>query len=285
MQKGNSFIDGIRVIFRLPLLESILQKLTNDKYYGAAITKFPPNHYSYKIGTHRHVQREGLRLNLDLSELVDWFEFWGFKELSRESLLNQIKKGDTVFDIGGNNGILALKMASTTGVNGGVYSFEPDPDNFNRLMGNVNLNNLKIEAHNIGFSDKPEKSFITVVDKRNLGKNRILKDSAGKPIVLEDLDSFVNKSDLANIDLIKIDVEGFEMKVLTGGIETIKKYQPKLFIEVDDSNLREQGSSASEVMAFLKFNSYTSVHAESQELIDADFDFTNCHFDILAIPK
>jgi FkbM family methyltransferase len=286
-KRGNQVFDFFRNVFKFRLLESLLVSVTKGKKFGAFFTKLPPNMYSYSKGTYRTVKRAGIVLRLDLSDLVDWYSFWGFKEESKVLLMSSVSRGFTIIDAGANNGVLSLEFAKMVGENGNVVSIEPHPANIERFRFNLSLNKfVNIDLIEKGVGAKAGESFISIVDENNLGKTRIQTEKeGGLEIEIRTLDYIVNSNQLEQVDLIKIDVEGFEMEVLKGGFETIKKYQPKLFIELDDSNLREQGSSASEVMVFLKFNSYTSVHAESQELIDSDFDFTNCHFDILAIPK
>jgi len=70
--------------------------------------------------------------------------------------------------------------------------------------------------------------------------------------------------------------------VLNGAIEVIKRFHPKFFIELDDNNLKEQNSSARELVQFLVDNDYTVVNAETQNKIYPELNFDNCHYDIIA---
>ena len=49
---------------------------------------------------------------------------------------------------------------------------------------------------------------------------------------METLDSYVSKKNISRIDLIKLDVDGFEGKVIRGALETLKRFKPKIIIEV-----------------------------------------------------
>ena len=79
--------------------------MTIGKEFGKAITKFPPNHYQYKTGTIRRVERDGIQYELDLSDLVDWYIYFGFKEPSRMILYKLVKDGSIIMDIGANVGV------------------------------------------------------------------------------------------------------------------------------------------------------------------------------------
>ena len=99
------------------------------------------------------------------------------------------------------------------------------------------------------------------------------------------MDKWCNDNNITKIDLIKIDVEGFEMNVLKGGIQTLQKFKPKMFIELDDNNLKDVGSSAKELINFIAKLDYKIINAEDETPITADTDFTNCHYDIICLPK
>ena len=72
-------------------------------------------------------------------------------------------------------------------------------------------------------------------------------------------------------------------KLLGGG--TITKYKPKLFIEVDDNNLKWMGSSARELIEKLEKLNYQIFNAETKSSVKSKDNFENCHFDIIALPK
>ena len=83
------------------------------------------------------------------------------------------------------------------------------------------------------------------------------------------------------IDLIKIDVEGFELKVLKGARKLMQK-STSLFVEVDDNNLRLQGDTAHDLISFLESYFNHIFIAESGQKVKSTDDFTNCHYDVIA---
>ena len=67
------------------------------------------------------------------------------------------KKNDIVIDVGANTGYYSLRLSSLVGENGKVIAIEPDPQTFNSLTKNCELNNISnVDTHNIAISDSNE---------------------------------------------------------------------------------------------------------------------------------
>lgn len=147
-----------------------------------------------------------------------------------------IHPGDVLFDIGANVGVVSLLMLQENPHIGKIYAFEPLPQTFTRLKRNLELNGSpeKIATFNLGLSDE-RGSFdfylpgedeaaslrpITdvyylqeSVDGAYSGRQKMGKVSCE----VETLDAFVEAHHIEKIDIIKIDVEGNEKAVLSGG--------------------------------------------------------------------
>jgi len=281
-----SVLNILRLFWKIPFLEKLLVNMTIGKEFGKAITKFPPNHYQYKTGTIRRVERDGIQYELDLSDLVDWYIYFGFKEPSRMILYKLVKDGSIIMDIGANVGDISMHFAQYTGDKGQVHSFEPDPTNFSRITKNLSLNNFKnIQLNNVGLGSQQAHLKMIVRDEHNRGMNQLVKEKVKEGeigIEIIKLDDYIAAKGIIHIDLIKIDVEGFDFEVLNGASNTLDTIKPDLFIELDDRCLKKQGSSARELVAFLNSKSYLIEHAETAEKISTGMDFTNCHYDIIA---
>ena len=149
-----------------------------------------------------------------------------------------------ILDIGANIGFTALSMAKRSGAKSKVFAFEPDPYNYTQLKENTALNqSLKVNIYNIGLGSKKDQLKLAINTANNRGGNRIKSDVTENYNLVEivKVDDFVSENNVANIDLVKIDVEGFELNVLKGAENSIIKYSPVLFIELSDNNLKEQG--------------------------------------------
>ena len=168
-----------------------------------------------------------------------------------------------IFDIGSNIGTYTTWIAKWSMDKGGkVYCFEPQREIFQILCGNMAINNIdNVYAHWMGLGKEekyidlpavdyhaPESSFgafsLDGVDRHrynNLQKMQRVKIST--------LDKFVEEWNIEKIDFIKIDAEGLDIDVIEGGLNTINKFKPDLFVEYlnlgpsKDEDTSEQGKN------------------------------------------
>lgn len=284
-------LNSIRTIFQWKPLESWLQKNTVNKPLTSMWGKLPPNHYQYPPNSFRKACVNGINYELDISHFNDWSIYFGLQEQQRERLLGLAKKGDTVIDVGTNIGAVSLPFAQSVGIEGKVISFEPHPVTHQKFLKNLSLNDFpQVIPLQKGLGDAKATFTISTIDEHNPGRNRILAESKTEKyevleqhqIEVETLDRVVAELQLQRVDLIKIDVEGFELKVLQGAEWVLKRYQPQLFIELDDEHLQSQGSSAKELVFFLEERGYNLFEAAEMRRVTSEVSFRNCHFDVLA---
>lgn len=158
---------------------------------------------------------------------------WVIGQYYEIKMLDYIKenyKGGTFIDVGacmGNHSIFFSDVADK------VVSFEPVQENYYHLTLNLKLNEIKnVDSYNLGLSNKNDLVSIWYDDKYfSNGSSTITgkteKMHVEKLIPVITMDSFK----IEDVKLIKIDVEGYNIPVLEGGIETIKKFKPDMFIE------------------------------------------------------
>lgn len=144
-------------------------------------------------------------------------------------------EGDVVLDIGGCWGDTALYFASKVGENGKVYSFEFIPDNIKLFNINTSLNENLLPRINLIQQPVYNEPNVPIYFKDN-GPGSSVQfqpfDGQSGETITTTIDSFVNEKKLSNVDFIKMDIEGAEMSALEGGIETIRKFRPKLAIAI-----------------------------------------------------
>ncbi len=151
--------------------------------------------------------------------------------------------GVVALDVGANIGVFALEMARLMTDWGSVLAFEPQERLFYALAGNIALNNAfnaKPVCAAVGASTQTIRipqpdyrragSFGSISLRREDDRHeagQTLNYDAGVPVMQITIDSL----QLPRVDLIKIDVEGMELDVLTGAAETIARWRPALFVE------------------------------------------------------
>ncbi len=279
------FIDIPKEIFKVPWLESGLASMTDRRSPGDWITRLPPLYKSYKKGSIRHAVRNHIRYELDISDYMEWLVYFGIQAEPRESLYQLVEKGNTVLDIGTNIGEVALNLAKLVGSSGVVHTFEPDPFVFSKLSKNYSLNTFtNIYLNNFALGDAEGELTISAEVNNNRGGTRVSSSSnEGNTVRVTTVDHYADCLGINKIDVIKIDVEGYELKVLQGAMNSLRKFRPALFIEINEANLNAQGDSASALIAFLNSLAYNKIsEALGRKEVSFLDDFSNCHFDIIA---
>ena len=281
-------LDFFRNLIRIAQLDKVLRAFTRDRKYNSLIGILVPRNYQYTRSTSKKIIYNGIHFEVDIHDYCGHFFYYRFEDTSQTTLFSLCKSGDTVIDIGTNIGFSLLNMAKIIGSDGLVIGFEPDPANFIQLEKNISLNdftNLKVNKKGLG--DKPGKFKLENRIESNSGMKRIGSSVDYVEVEIDTLDNFISASNnsLPKIDLIKIDVEGFELNVLKGALNTIRKYYPVLFIEVDDNNLRDESASARELIHFIAENDYEMVNAENKMIVKEEDYFRNCHYDIICRKK
>jgi len=157
-----------------------------------------------------------------------------FEETELAAIAPFVRPGFHAIDVGANIGNHALYFATRLGA-GRVTVVEPNPLALAPLVANVVINGLAevidLSALGVGLSDAFGDGWFMGRHDRNLGATK-MKPGGGDLTVRRGDDLFAG----IRCDLLKIDVEGMEMKVLSGLTETIDRTRPVILIEVDGEN-------------------------------------------------
>lgn len=163
-----------------------------------------------------------------------------YSEEEIQFLLKLVPPNATVVEVGANIGTITVPLAKYLNT-GRMVVFEPQPENLALLRENLDQNDMlfvNVREEAVG-EICGQKRQIQSIDwdqpKLNSGNRRVLAGNkhnadlhAVKTITLD-----AGLADYDKIDLIKIDVEGYELKVLKGAADTIKRYRPLLYLEND----------------------------------------------------
>jgi FkbM family methyltransferase len=206
---------------------------------------------------------ENINFELDLKEVIDSAMYYaGTREPGTSQALKKLcKRGHVVFDIGANVGSHSLPIASYVGDAGKVYAFEPVPWAINKLRRNIELNkfnNLVVES--IALSDLNEKEVemefrasFKIGSESGVGRDgKISKDWWSEcdrvKVRMETLDSYVSSHQIDRLDLIKLDVDGFEGKVIRGALETLDRFKPILIMEIAPAWIEMRGDKMIDIL-------------------------------------
>jgi len=185
------------------------------------------------------VEIEGHKMYLDPSDSLKLSINQSFEELETKLVKDIIKDGNTIVDIGANIGYFTLIFARLVGEKGEVFAFEPEPNNFNLLKKNIEINNYKnVNLINKAASNKSGKIKLYIDDFNSGGHSLIAQIRNKQHIEIESikLDDFFDTN--KKIDFIKIDAEGAELEVLKGmstllnkndDIKILLEYNPLVF--------------------------------------------------------
>jgi FkbM family methyltransferase len=218
----------------------------------------------------------------DLEAYGEW------SQAEMDFLLPYIPTNGLCVDIGANIGTHTLFFANVVGAEGLVFAFEPQPIVFQLLCGNVALNDLlNVRTFNVALGEKtgivniPFKNYLK---KGNFGKVRVAEQLEENiyPVPALTLDSF----SFPRLDLIKIDVEGYEPQVILGSVETIKKHEPFIYAEYQPENQTKDLVSILESLdydVYIHKISYFNPNnfKQSPKVYEKDFFETN----VFCVPK
>lgn len=167
-----------------------------------------------------------------------------------------LRPGDVFIDAGANIGQFTLAGARCIGGTGRVWSFEASPSTVERLRRNVSLNRYHwVRVEQVALDEvQGEASFVSF-DGTGDGLSSFAPASTagGTSAVIptQRLDEIVPPEDDARVALVKIDVEGAELKLLRGAERVLANSLCAVLIEIEPDHLGRQGATVSEVEALL----------------------------------
>ena len=163
-----------------------------------------------------------------------------------------LKDGDTVIDIGSNIGTVTIQSSVKVGTTGKIFSIEPNPKIFEFLLDNINFNNIKnIKTFNIALGDSDGE--INFSDKVSDVINSVVKDSSGIKVKITTLDKLLSNQE--RINLLKIDVQGYDKFVFLGASNILKKTDC-IHFPVINEHYQNFGYTYKEIFEILKDNGF-----------------------------
>lgn len=214
-----------------------------------------------------HKSVYGVRLRLDLNDYIQrgiYYDAWETHELNFAEAA--LRGGDVFIDVGANVGIFTLVAARRVGDAGVVHSFEPVPANFSRLSENVALNGFtNVQLNEAAAGAEPGELLFgletEMADESGAAMSGFYTAGASlrqvaAPVVRLD-DYLAAQNDDRRVRLIKIDVEGYEPKVLEGLRQSLaNKRVDIVMLEVSVYALAHQGARVIDIVRPLQDAGY-----------------------------
>lgn len=153
--------------------------------------------------------------------------------------IKSMAKGEVLFDVGANVGGYSV-WAGVQGIK--VYSFEPEAQNYSLLVQNLMLNSIEANAYCLALSDERTLGSLYLSELTAGGSCHSFNEAVGPNLTPRpglkqgcfglSIDELVNAG-LPHPDHVKIDVDGFEFKVIKGATKTLQKGVRSLLVEVN----------------------------------------------------
>jgi len=160
-----------------------------------------------------------------------------YEVTKHEAIKTFLKSGYTFIDIGVNKGDFSLLAAKLVGTKGKVIAIEPEPTNCKWITKSVEINGYKnVTLYEMALSNQDGEAQLYIGEKsgwHSLVTPKKYSNRGTINVKTKKLDSFLGEISFTNpIDVIKIDVEGAELRVLQGATSTLSRNE-KLVILID----------------------------------------------------
>ncbi|CAN5810367.1 hypothetical protein BH23PLA1_BH23PLA1_01550 [soil metagenome] len=192
--------------------------------------------------------------------------FGAYEPIEAHLFERLLAPGMVVVDAGANIGQYSLIAGLRVGPTGRVHAFEPVPANFDRLNAHVERNGLSgiVRPNRLALWDA-EADLTMHLDAEDRDDNATdytlgqghaeAADAASADVVscrTVRLDDYARAEGLERLDVIKMDIEGAELGALQGGIETLRRFRPRLLMEINRQRSRQMGYEPEAIWSLLE---------------------------------
>jgi FkbM family methyltransferase len=206
-------------------------------------------------------------MRMDLRRASAWYARGDNERPIQNAIAANLAPGDVFLDIGANVGFFSLIAARAVGPRGRVYAFDPVPANAAAIRRNAALNRLAslevIQAAVCASDDQSELVLARHPGGAVLTGRGQPPDARGRiQVRTVSIDRLVMDGRVSAPTLVKIDVEGGELDVLRGMVQTARACTPRIICELDDPDLVALESKIAAVDMFLNELGYTVTRLE-----------------------
>lgn len=251
-------------------LRSVCQKVSANQSFAALL--LPARMETVEINTGI---AKGMQMRINLLEERSFF-FGTYEEDVQGCLLNHVKEGMTVYNIGAHIGFFTLGLGQQVGSVGTVVSFEPNPEVRKRLIEHISLNRIdgRVQIEDSALSDVDGHAEFSTALSSTQGRFADLpyvKPGLVVQVPCKRLDTYIREGG-PNPDLVLMDVEHAEGRVLKGMEETLKNHRPIIILEMHGPD------SIKEAWGELKKHKYILSNISNSRMVASVEDITYGHY-------
>ena len=218
---------------------------------------------------------DGHRYRLD-ARLYAWQpELYEPPVVSR--LLAELRPGSVFWDIGAHVGLITLMAARALDDGGQVCAFEPSPSNATLLRRHLVANGLasRVAVHEVLVGERCSDAVGCAYRPGECTANSLayeIEGAASAHVRMVTIDQMVSSQLCPPPDVLKIDVEGYEHHVLSGGRAVLKEYAPIVICAIHPEPLNQLGSSPADVLDEMRKLGYQACDLNGAPISTAGFE-------------
>ncbi len=190
----------------------------------------------------------GYRMTLDLADIIQRQVYLGTYERAETSwILRVLPRGGSFVDVGANIGYFTALAASLVGPSGRVLAVEPSSHTAGHLTDMVARNKLTwVTVERCALGAWAGEASLPILGPENHNLSPSLLDSSARTETVRDatLDHLLAEHHVPYVDVLKLDVEGYEPRVLAGATDALSTRRIRALVcEFNDVWLRRGGSN------------------------------------------
>jgi len=234
------------------------------------------------------VTRGGIKYDLDLAQGIDFAIYLGniFERSTRRALSELVEPSATVLDIGANVGAHTLHLAQCVGPQGNVLAFEPTDFAFRKLTRNLDLNpqiKSRVKPYNCFLAANDQAEVPTAIYSSwpltETAQNAAGEDFHAKHLGqamptttarAQSIDSILVGCGNPRVQLVKLDVDGFECNILRGAEMLLRESHPVFVMELAPYVLEERGATLAQLLDVFASNGYRFFNERTKQQLPSE---------------
>ena len=203
------------------------------------------------------------------------FTYGGYKSFEAtpmSSVREYVPAGTTVIDVGAHFGYFTTRLSRLVGANGEVIALEPNSASCRLLhdrIARARLKNVRILSC-AAWSSSTDVQLLIGGPLEATSRVALDPETDGMKVQGRTLDSIVREHAARRVSFIKIDVEGAEVEVLRGAVETLQRHRPTVLCEIGHESQESSSEGITNLFEILRLVNYDCLNVTTKRILKAD---------------